>query len=186
MYRTESGTGDALLVVVGDSITNEGRVEIAARFDRDRRVVIDGRPGYLIGAQQPTAVALAAMGPSAVIIALGTNDAVYAHDPVASAGDLRRLVDTFGSVSCIVLVTVNTRLPRAGAPARALALNEAIRSLAAGDPRLRVVDVDRVAADAESDAGFVAPFLYDGVHPTAAGQARLAAAYAAAVASCPA
>lgn len=172
--------------MVGDSITNEGRIEIATTFDRDREVVIDGRPGRLIGEQLTAASELDAMRPAIVIVNLGTNDAVFAHDPAESASDLRRMVGVFDEARCIVMMTVNGRLPRSGAPMRALAINETIRSIAAEDRRIRIVDLDELVLSTASDPTFDPPFFYDDIHPTAAGQARIATAYAAAVASCPA
>lgn len=184
-YRTTAGGSGELLVVIGDSITNEGRIEIADVFGRERQVVIDGRPGFLIGEQLATASSLASMRPQIAIINLGTNDAVFAHDSMESVADLRRLVGAFGSARCIVLMTVNTHLPRPGASARAGAINDEVRTIAASDRRVRVIDLDALVEAAESDADFMAPFMYDSIHPTAAGQSRIAAAYVSAVATCP-
>lgn len=182
--RTTAGTTGERVVVVGDSITNEGRVEIAAALGGGHRVVIDGRPGLQIAQQQPTAEALAATRPAIAIIELGTNDVVSSRDVSSSVDDMARMVETFAASRCIVLVTVDTGLARAGAPARARILDDSYRALAQGDPRIRLVDVDAIRVASESDPRFVGPFLYDGIHPTAAGHARLAAAYADAISGC--
>ena len=94
------------------------------------------------------------------------------------------MVATFAASRCIVLVTVDSGLPRIGASSRARELGASYRALAANDPRIRLVDVDAIRVASEADPRFVGPFLYDGIHPTAAAHERLAAAYADAIADC--
>jgi lysophospholipase L1-like esterase len=184
-FRTRAGTATDRLVVVGDSITNEGRDQLLAAFVGRFEVVLEGRPGHVVSELQDAAEELAVPPPAVAIIELGTNDVSYGIDTTRSAGDLRRMVDTFAATPCVVLVTVDEGLPVSGARARASALNTAIRSIVAGDPaRLRLVDMTAVVDAAEADPAFGGSFHYDGIHPRAAGQARLAAAYAATVATC--
>lgn len=184
-FRTTAGSTGPRIVIVGDSITNEGRAELAAALGVDHRVVIDGRPGYRVAQQDDVAAWAASLDPEVVVVELGTNDVLSGHDLERSTDDLRRLVGRFAGSSCVVLVTVATDLPSAGAEARARRFNRSIDEIAAADPgRIRVVDVDAVVRAAQSDPGFVGPFTYDGVHPTAAGHARLAAAQAGAVSGC--
>lgn len=182
--RTTAGTGGDRIVVIGDSITNEGRTELAAMLGVDHRVVIDGHPGYLIALQQPVAIELAATNPSIVVIELGTNDVAFGHPVDVSIVDMERMVSTFLGARCIVLTTVSTGFPNGDEVARARVLDAAYRAIADRDPRVRIVDFDAVIDAANSDPSFIGPFFYDGIHPTASGQERLARATADAVASC--
>lgn len=184
-FRTQAGTAADRLVVVGDSITNEGRDQLLAAFVGRYEVVLEGRPGHVVAELQDAADELAVPPPAVAIIELGTNDVSYRIETTRSATDLRRMVDTFAATPCVVLVTVDEGLPGAGARARASALDTAIRSIVASDPaRLRLVDMTAVVDAAEADPAFGGSFHYDGIHPTPAGQTRLAAAYVAAVATC--
>jgi len=184
-FRTRAGTATDRLVVVGDSITNEGRDQLLAAFVGRYAVVIEGRPGHVVSELQDAADELAVQPPAVAVIELGTNDVSYRIETTRSASDLRRMVDTFSATPCVVLVTVDEGLPVSGARARASALNAAIRSIVESDPvRLRLVDMTGLVNATEADPAFGGSFHYDGIHPSAAGQARLAAAYAAAVATC--
>lgn len=184
-FRTRAGTADERLVVVGDSITNEGRDQLLAAFVGRYEVVLEGRPGHVVSELQDAADELAVPPPAVAIIELGTNDVSYRIETTRSAGDLRRMVDTFSATPCVVLVTVDEGLPVSGARARASALNAAIRAIVVSDPaRLRLVDMTGLVNATEADPAFGGSFHYDGIHPSAAGQTRLVAAYAAAVATC--
>lgn len=184
-FRTRAGTATERLVVVGDSITNEGRDQLLAAFVGRYTVVVEGRPGHVVSELQDAADELAVPPPTVVIIELGTNDVSYRIETTRSADDLRRMVDTFAAAPCVVLVTVDEGLPVSGARARASAFNAAVRSIAASDPaRLRVVDMTALVDAAEADPALGGSFHYDGIHPGAAGQTRLAAAYAAVVDTC--
>jgi len=182
-FVTTAGVGPESLVVIGDSITNEGRDQLLEVFADRYRVVLDGRPGHVVAELQDAADDLASPVPSVAIIELGTNDVTSGRDLARSALDLRRMVAALGEVPCLVLVTVDEGLPRQATRARTI--NAAIRSIAASDPqRIRIVDVGAVIDAAEADPTFRGPFHYDGVHPSVEGQTRLAAAYAEIVASC--
>lgn len=184
-FRTRAGTATDRLVVVGDSITNEGRDQVLAAFVGRYSVILEGRPGHVVSEVQDAAEELAVPPPAVAIIELGTNDVSYRIETTRSAEDLRRMVDTFAGTPCVVLVTVDEGLPVPGARARASAFNAAVRSIVESDPaRLRLVDMTAVVDAAEADPSFGGPFHYDGIHPGAAGQTRLAAAYLAAVATC--
>ena len=184
-FRTRAGSAPDRLVVVGDSITNEGRDQLLEAFAARFAVVIEGRPGHVVSELQDAADELSVPPPAVVIIELGTNDVSYRIDTDRSAGDLRRMVDTFAATPCVVLVTVDEGLPMSGARARASALNAAVRSIVDADPaRLRLVDMTAVVDAAEADPAFGGSFHRDGIHPVAAGQTRLAAAYDGAVATC--
>ena len=185
-YRTAAGSGDRLLVVVGDSITDEGRAQVTDALAIGRRVIVDGHPGSTIAEQQGAADSLAAQSPSIAVIELGTNDVLRGSDLTSSAVNYGRIVGSWPMASCVVLVTIDPNLDRPGATARANEFNRTITTVAASDPsRYRLVDVEAVEREAAADPTFTGPFLYDGVHPTAAAHVRLAAAYQRAVDGCP-
>lgn len=182
-----SGVADdrMTVVVIGDSITEQGRSIIENLLGVDREVIVDGRSGYRVG-QQISAAAELALGPvDQVIIELGTNDVMQGWDLDGSAEDLAYMVGLFPGAQCIHLVLVSESMPsrQGDAQARARLMNAFIREIAKDDPRIGLVDVPSVIERFEAiDPG--EPFTTDGVHPTERGQEALVSAYERAVAAC--
>jgi lysophospholipase L1-like esterase len=174
------------VAVVGDSITEQGqqvlRDELSSRWDLE----IDGRSGYTIEQQLPAAVALAAAGPSQLIVNLGTNDVLRQHPTEDVVADLQALLDAVDGVACIHVVTVAEGMVLGGYDHTAAAreANEAIAVAVEGDDRVDLVDWAAEVRGYQAGPQPDGPILDDSIHPNDAGQRRLAALYAGALGGC--
>ena len=127
-----------------------------------------GRVGYTIAQLLPDAEAAALQDPAAVVIDLGTNDALNSVSRAASISSLDSMLDLFPRATP-VLVTVSAHFGDAATMARAKAINAHLRSLG-----VAVADWDATVG-AELAAGLPdGPITLDDVHPTARGQKVLA------------
>ncbi len=161
------------VLVLGDSLSNLGDEAISLRFD-DVDLKIDARNGRTMGeGRERAATVHAGVRYDAVVLALGTNDVEL--DRTATAGGLRGILATFTDVPCVLLTTVQPTLYEDTEDARrfsegAEAVNELLRTAAASDPRVHVVDFGAVAA--------ANPQFHDGmidlVHLNAEGSIALA------------
>lgn len=182
---TGASTATVDVVVIGDSITEQGRPVIEQRIGALRRVIVDGRSGFRVDQQLSTAQRLAAVQPDQVIIELGTNDVLQGWDLDRSADGLRQVVDLFGSSRCIHLVMIDENMPSADGESRERArrLNAAMADIASSDGRVHLIDVPSLVERFETvDPG--EPYALDGVHPTEAGQSTLVDAYVDALDRC--
>jgi lysophospholipase L1-like esterase len=186
---TSSSDGDALPLValIGDSITEQGEQVLTAQLEDRWDLLVDGRSGFTTAQQLPAARRAADSQPTQVIINLGSNDvaAVAAGDEVGD--ELTEMVSLFPSARCIHLVEVNEGIEWGGRSffGGAAAINQAIATLAAADPRIGVVAWSDAVAAAEAGGLPDGPVLEDTVHPTTAGQQLLARLYGEALAACP-
>lgn len=96
--------------VVGDSITVQLTPFIESASDGRFDVEIAAVSGATIGEMIDDARAVADTRPPVVVVNLGSNDVIRNVPPEQSAADLERLVDQFGGVRCLVLVTVNENM----------------------------------------------------------------------------
>jgi hypothetical protein len=173
------------VAVIGDSITFVSAPEIGDALGDDWDATIDGRPGFTVADQLPTARALAEDRPEQVILNLGTND-VTGQDALGPAlAALAEMVALFPDAECVHLVTVSElmAIEDVDAPARAAAFNEGVDRLASTDPRLRVIDWT-AAVQAAQDADPDVALTDDTVHPSPDGQRLLADLYDQALAGC--
>ena len=175
------------VAIVGDSITEQGEAVLNEVLGSRWPLEIDGRSGYTIVEQQPAATALADRDPTQVIVNLGTNDVWHGGDLTTSASDLATLVATFAGATCIHLVTINESMVPNGISlgARAAEVNQAIRDLAARDPRIHLIDWSAAVAADQSGPQPYGPIVGDSIHPTKRGQLVLAQLYADSLAACP-
>ena len=158
-------TGVAML---GDSITYLSDAALRRAIAPVASLSLVGRVGYTISQLLPDAEAAALKNPAAVVIDLGTNDALNAVTRAASVSALDSLLDLFPRATP-VLVTVSTHFGDAACVARAKAINAHIRGLG-----VAVADWDATVG-AELAAGLPdGPITLDDVHPTARGQKVLA------------
>lgn len=194
VLATRSSSPDAAepterVVLLGDSITELSGSTLEERLGDRWALLVDGQSGATVAQRIPAAERAAADDPRQVIVNLGTNDVTLLLDPAASVGQLRDLLDLFPDAACLHVVTVGEGIEINGRryAEEAAAYNEGLRSLAAADPRITVLDWD-AALRLDEQVNGTAPddLLYDTVHPTARGEKVLAALYASALEDCPA
>jgi lysophospholipase L1-like esterase len=176
------------LAVIGDSITNISHDALHAAFDRDFGVSVDGRSGYTIAQQLPTAERYAdsALDPATVVINLGQNDAFATADLGSANAAMRALIGQFPYADCIVLTTVNgnTFSPEWNAWANDFNF-WVLFALAVEDDRVRLADWNSLVADYYAAGQPDGELTSDLVHPTALGAQRLVGVTAGAVHACP-
>lgn len=183
-----STTGTSALprvLVIGDSITAQGKDVIVDRLGPRYDLSVDGKSGYRADQQVATAHQLATRGFDQVVIELGTNDVFQGVDPEVTGESLHQIVEAFGSARCIHIVDVNESMPSEDhdLPARAERLNAVIRRIADGDPRIGVVGWAGIVRGYDGSR-HGEPIAADGVHPGAAGQDLLVGAYLDALEAC--
>jgi lysophospholipase L1-like esterase len=139
--------------------------------------LLGGRPGAADQGRLSTWVRAAR--PDIVILHIGTNDTRQCEAPASTAEEIERIIATARDANADVDVLVAQIIPgtphedrscAADTPARYLDLNRRIAALAGrlSTSRSRVVAVDQ-------HTGFdIAADTYDGLHPNAAGAARMA------------
>jgi hypothetical protein len=156
-------TPGTTVYVVGDSITSLSQASIvSALTTAGYQPTIRATPGVKIGQAQNVVSTLALNQPWAWIIELGTDDA-GANDNVWSEPFLAEW-SAVSSAPCVVYVTVS---PRAGPVAQQI--DSSIERLARTHSNVHVLDWGDI--EYQNPAWVTA----DGIHPTAAGQAALAA-----------
>lgn len=173
------------VLVIGDSITAQGRDVIfdvlGSRYD----VSVDGRSGFRTDQQVATARRLAKRDFDQVIIELGTNDVFQGIAPESSGAALSEIIGSFDSARCVHLVDVDESMSSLDPdlPGRAQRINAVIRGIADDDPRIGVISWSAIVRDYDESANGE-PVTVDGVHPGRAGQRLLVDAYLAALDGC--
>jgi hypothetical protein len=171
---------------VGDSITDQARRPLVSELGADPWRIV-ATPGKTIEQMLVPAHELAATAhPDRVIINLGTNN-VLGNDPLdGEVAALHQMTDVFGDARCIGLVTINEHMIRFGddLSGEAHRLNDAMRAMAAADPKVRVIDWAQIVIDYDAAGDPDGPVTTDTVHPAPAGQQRLLDAYRSALDSC--
>jgi lysophospholipase L1-like esterase len=158
---TATTTADAPLVaMLGDSNTYLSIPELEAAFrDAGLRSTIRGISGSglkdLDRDWLPAARTIAAAPPAAVVIALGTNDALEARNVAAFRDRLDTLLDAIGAVP-VVWVTHTEHAVEGRDPADERAVNDVIRAAPAQHPNVAVldlapeIDADRALLDTDA------------------------------------
>lgn len=179
-----AGSGAPVVVVVGDSITEQGEDELVAALGEEWDLVVDGRSGWTAGDMVPPARQLGVLEPTQVIVNLGTNDVLQGNRTGAAVDDLEEIIAAFPGASCLHLVTIADEIVWADVDrsAGAVELNDAIRGIVGTDPRVHLIDW---AEQVRADGGRTEELLHDTVHPTVVGHELLADAYGAALRDCP-
>jgi lysophospholipase L1-like esterase len=156
-------TSNRSVYVVGDSITYLSEPSISADFSNaGYQADISATPGVKIGQSQANITALAKNQPAAWIIELGTNDA-GAQDTVWPEQFLAEW-SAVSPASCVIYVTVS---PRAGVVAQQI--DASMQKLAQAHSNVHLLDWGNLEYQ---NPAWVSG---DGIHPTPAGQAALAA-----------
>ena len=138
-------TGPALprVAVIGDSITALAQPDISAALDPSYQVNYTFRIGVRIDQMLDLVASdLQTNGPTwAVIVNLGSNDAITGGGSARALDSFRGLLVTTGSAQCEVLTTISSGLDVRGGSDIAASLNRKIFDLAAARPdHYKVVD----------------------------------------------
>lgn len=169
-----SGPSPSDASFVGDSITDQARPEIQARFGvPDGRIVAVG--GATIDDMAAPAQELAATDPPMVVLNLGTNDVGMLEPPDQIAAELDAVAARFAGARCVFVVTVNEHMlsPQGGDPGTIAAdLNRTIRSWDESGNR-RVVDWAEVVKAYDASGAPDGPITSDTIHPTDLGRTML-------------
>lgn len=168
-HRREPSITDESIVMLGDSITAEGRW---SELLPDRPIVNSGRSGFTTEQLVPIARDVARRQPRAVIILTGTNDIRDRHDAAWTGQYLTALLDVLHTTAPETQVVLQTILPRGDAPEAVRQANTVIAQLAV-DRDLLLIDLHRHFD--EGTGALRATDTTDGIHLTPAGYARWAA-----------
>jgi lysophospholipase L1-like esterase len=159
----EDLTSHPVVYVVGDSITYLSEPSISSDFSNaGYQANITATPGVKIGQSESNVSTLAQNQPWAWIIELGTNDA-GAEDSVWPEQFLAEW-SAVSPAECVIYVTVS---PRAGPVAQQI--DASIQKLAQAHSNVHLLDWGNIEYQ---NPAWVSG---DGIHPTPAGQAALAA-----------
>jgi acyl-CoA thioesterase-1 len=173
-----AGEEGPLVVFLGDSLTEGYGVSLAeaypallarelARRGRPIRARNAGRSGDTVAQGGARLAAVLRERPDVVVVALGINDALRGASAEEAERELRRIVAAARAAGARVLL-VGTRPPPALATPQAR-LFSGIYARVASDERLAFVP--DLLAGASGTPGLMLP---DGLHPSAAGQRRMA------------
>jgi lysophospholipase L1-like esterase len=169
--------------LVGDSITDLSRDPLQQALGKDHKVEIVGK----FGARSDEVIAdvkvIAASGPNAAIVNIGTNDALQQVPVEQTVANVGTILDELGDVGCRYLVEINEGITVTATgesrAAEASALNEGLRSLA--DDR----GVDVIAwNETIAEGGGNGVVTYDTVHLSTKGVVLLADTYRQALDDC--
>lgn len=158
--------------VVGDSITFFAGTDITAALADNYHADVHSGIGKRIDQMLPTLQAAVRHHPFAVIVNLGTNDALQAQTHPDWRSGFERMIAILTPVRCVVLTTISSLVhDSVAAPAVASDINDAIVAAAADHPNLHVVDWN-AAVHAPNGTSLLIP---DRIHPSTAGEITLAA-----------
>jgi len=132
-------THPPVVTVVGDSITVFSAPGVEAELG-GYALYIRAVDGKRIDQMLPVVRAELARNPNAVVINLGTNDAIQARTHPDWMAGFNSLWDLVRARPCVVLVTVSTNADDLGGSAVAADINDAIRQLSAQHRNVRIVD----------------------------------------------
>jgi hypothetical protein len=158
--------------IVGDSIAFFARADETAALGSAYRVNAQAGIGKRIDEMLPSVRTVARNHPFAVVVNLGTNDALQAtsHPDWRPAFD--SMITTLADQHCVLLTTVNTTMRgEPGVTSVAEGINAAEVAAVASRPNFHIIDWNAVL-HAPNGLGFLTS---DRVHPNNSGQLRLAA-----------
>lgn len=171
------------VALIGDSITDLSRQPLTDALGTDHRVEIVGKFGARSDQVVEETKVIAASKPNAVIINVGTNDALQQVPPEQSGTVLQQLLDETDGVGCRYLVHIGEGITDiatgASRTAEAEALNERIDEVAERN------DVGVIRwNDVVADHGGTDELTFDSVHLSEKGIVLLAQAYGDALDDC--
>jgi hypothetical protein len=157
--------------VVGDSITVLARREMSTVLGDAYRADVHAKSGQRIDQMLPTLARVLRDKPFAVVVNLGTNDALQAQTHPEWRSGFARMVGLLAAARCVVLTTISTVLPGTSERrATASEINRAIAAAVVSHQRFHVVDWNAAVHGANGARLLVA----DRIHPSPAGQLTLA------------
>jgi len=174
------------VLVIGDSITDQGQTALKRELRSSYDVSIDGKAGARADEQVASAGRWATRPFDQVIVNLGTNDVMQPWPLERTEASLREILAQYPLARCLHLVTINEVMPNKDgidAFGRARELNAWMRELAESDPRVELIDWAAIVNEQWSTTG-VDPTV-DGVHPRPEVQELLAVTYERALDACP-
>ena len=163
--------------VVGDSITALAQPDLSSALERSYNVGYGFRIGVRINPMLDLVASdLQHNGPTAaVVINLGTNDAIAGGNSAHALMDFDQLVTTVGSVQCVVLTTIGPYADDRGGSDVGGSLNRRMVDLVASDPRrYKLVDWYGFLENLDSQAR-PSDLQPDLIHETPAGARWIAA-----------
>ena len=164
--------GSSTVPVVGDSITFFAGRDISGALGSGYHADVHAGIGKRIDEMLTTVRDVMRDHPLAVVVDLGTNDALQAQTHPDWQTGFHRLIAVLSPAQCVVLTTINTLVDgRSGGLLVASAINSAIAAVASRHRNFHVVDWN--AAVHRVDGANL--LMADQIHPSAAGQLTLAA-----------
>ena len=158
--------------IVGDSITFFAGRDITTALGDTYHADVHSGIGKRIDEMLPTLQSAVRHHPFALVVNLGTNDALQAQTHPDWRTGFARMIAILAPARCVVLTTVSTLVhDSAAAPAVASDINDAIVAAAAAHANLHVVDWN-AAVHGPTGTNLL---ITDRIHPSTAGDLTLAA-----------
>jgi len=158
--------------VVGDSITVVSRPAISSALAGAYETDIRGIWGQRIDQMLPTLSAVLRQHPSAVVVNLGSNDAIQAETHRGWQSSFARMIALLSPTRCVLLTTISTLLDARNPPPPVAAdINAAIEGVTSRYRNFHIVDWN-AAVHANNGRTLLSP---DRIHPSPVGQLTLAA-----------
>ena len=180
-----SGASTPSVVFDGDSITVLAAPAIHQLLDPNYDVKVLAAIGIRINQSLPALQSALRLHPDAVVVNLGTNDALQGGEHPGWVSGWDKLIRMTRNTPCVVLTTINSAADSLSHRPIARRINAAIRALAAEHPRrYKVADWSRFLSRNVSNLRTylrAEPIL---IHPTPAGAEKLATIDQAALAKC--
>jgi lysophospholipase L1-like esterase len=156
--------------VVGDSITFLATHDIAVALGGTYHPEIQSKIGQRIDQMLPPLRDALRTDPFAVVVNLGTNDALQARTHPDWRSGFARMVEMLAPARCVELATVSTLVDARGTPPVAVEINRAIAAAVSTHPNFHVVDWNAAVHRANG----LSLLKSDRIHPSPAGQLALA------------
>src|SRR5207248_1380373 len=158
--------------VVGDSITFFAGRDISAALGSGYHADVHAGIGKRIHQMLPSIRDVMRDHPLAVVVDLGTSDALQAQTHPDWQTGFRRMIAALSPAQCVVLTTINTLVDgRSGGPPVASEINRAIAAAATTHRKFHVIDWNAVVHRVNGADLLMA----DQIHPSPAGQLTLVA-----------
>lgn len=177
------------VLVLGDSITSLDAEALEADLGDEYRFAVSGNFGMTTDQVRPEVEAMTERSFDQVIINLGTNDVLQGESPQHAVDVIAQYVAVFDSARCLHVVTVNEHMAnqRSGQSTTGGAgqFNEALRTFAESQDRVRVIDWSALAAQSlDSSEPPTSTLTSDSIHPTPEGNRALNGLYSDALGDC--
>lgn len=174
-------TSSRPVAVIGDSITFFAGHDISRSLPRPYHADIHAGIGRRIDEMLPDLAKAIQAHPAAVVVNLGTNDALQVSTHPDWQSGFARMISAVTRTKCAIIMTISTVLPGPSVIRRVAAnIDREISAAVAVHPNLHIADW-KTSINASNGASLLMP---DKVHPSAAGQLTLAALVGSALKAC--